>query len=85
MNEEETPSLLREIAERQKSLEQRLSAIELAQQETWKKYEASDSAYRAELSNYQKEGTVHALARALGTVVRILILFLLLYVAYRVS
>jgi hypothetical protein len=85
VHEEETRSLLREIAERQKSLEQRLSAIELAQQATWEKYEVTYSAYRAELSKYQKRGTVHALANVLGSVVRVLILFLLLYVAYRVS
>jgi hypothetical protein len=85
VHEEETQSLLREVAERQKSLEQRLSAIELAQQATWEKYEASDSAYRAELSKYQKRGTVHALASVVGSVVRALILFLLFYVAYRVS
>ena len=85
MNEEETHSLLREVAEHQQSIERRLSAIEVAQHETWKKYEASDAAYREELSNYQQERTGLALGRTLGAVVRLLILLLLVYIAYRVS
>ena len=92
MNEKDTNVLLREIAERQSIIEQRLSAIETYQQETWnkydetcKKFESTDAAYRSELSEYQQERTSLALGRKLGPVVRIAMLLLVVYVAYRVT
>ena len=85
MNEQDTNVLLREIAERQSMIEQRLSAIEIYQQELYKKYESTDAAYRSELSEYQQERTSLALGRKLGPVVRIAMLLLVVYIAYRVS
>lgn len=85
MNEEDTGALLREVVERQRAMEQRLSAIEAVQAEIWKMYESSDAAYRTELSNYQKDRTGIADARVLAAVMRALMLLLLVYVAYRVS
>ena len=85
MAEEDTNALLREIVNSQRSIEQRLSAIESSWLETWKKYETTDTAYRSELSEYQQERTGIAQARMLATVVRVAILVLLIYVAYRVS
>jgi hypothetical protein len=89
MNEEETSTaqllLLRELAERQESIERRLSAIEAAHLETWRKYDAADAGYRNELSGYKQELVTHALGRNLSAAARIVLLLLLLYVAYRVS
>ena len=89
MNEDETSSaqllLLRELSERQESIDRRLSAIEAAHLETWRKYEAADAGYRSELSGYKQELVAHALGRNLSAAARIVILLLLLYVAYRVS
>ena len=88
MNEEDPhlrQSLLREIAAHQESIERRLAAIESAQLETWKKYEATDAAYRGELSTYKQERLDQALGRKVATAARGVILLLLLYVAYRIS
>jgi len=85
VNEEEASVLLRSIADRQASIDQRLSAIEATHQEACKKYEASDAAYRTELSNYRQENSNLASSRTVAMVVRFAVLLLLVYVAYRVS
>jgi DnaJ-domain-containing protein 1 len=81
MNEQEILSLLREIAERQKSLEQRLESIDAAYQEESRKYEASDAAYRQALAS--SASCKHC--DAVNVVARVLVFLLLAYVSYRVS
>ncbi len=88
MNEaehESSQALLRELMARQQSMEELLRSIESAHVETWSKYEASDKAYRSDLGRYYQELESHAKGRTLGAVLRIAILLVLLYVAYRVS
>lgn len=85
MAEEDTNALLREVINSQRSIDQRLSAIESSWLEAWKKQETTDTTYRSELSEYQQERTGIAQTRMLATVVRVAILILLIYVAYRVS
>lgn len=85
MTQEESLSLLRSVVERQQSIEQRLSAIEAAAHQTWKKYEESDTAYREELSNYRQEGHGLAVGRTVSFLFRLLMLLMLVYIAYRVS
>ena len=85
MAEEDTNALLREVVNSQRSIEQRFSAIESSWLETWKNYETTDTTYRSELSEYHQERTGIAHARMLATILRVAILVLLIYVAYRVS
>jgi hypothetical protein len=81
MSEQEILSLLRDIAERQKSLEQRLESLDFAYREESKKYETSDAAYRQALA--RSASCKHC--DAVNVVARILVFLLLIYVSYRVS
>ena len=82
---DEQARLLTEVAARLQTVEQRLASFEAAQDAALKQYGASDAAYRAELSTYHKEGNNISRARSLATVLRVVTVILLLYIAYRVS
>jgi hypothetical protein len=81
VNEEEGTTLLREIAERLKSVERRLDTMEAASQEASKAYETTDALYREKLAAYKD--CKHCVP--VGVAVFSLILLLLIYISYRVS
>jgi len=78
MNDELSNVLLRELAERLKSVEQRLADMQAAKQEMSETYSKSQELYRQELTEYKKRATFR-------TIARVLMLLLLAYIAYRVS
>jgi hypothetical protein len=81
MNDEQINALLRELAERLKSLEQRLADMQAAEQEMSKTYSKSHELYRQELTEYKKRNR----GDTFRTIARVLMLFFLAYIAYRVS
>jgi hypothetical protein len=78
MSEEESNALLRELLERLKAVEQRLESQEGIEHEISTAYAKSQELYRRSLTEW-KRGSVFS------AVVRLLILLLLAYIAYRVS
>ena len=79
---EATDSLQRESLERHKTGWAEIHALQL---ETSRKFDASDSAYREQLAKYHVKNSGLAAGRASAMIVRVLVLFLLVYIAYRVS
>ena len=88
MNESErgsTDALLRELIDGQRAIQEQVRSMGSAQVETWSRYEAADKAYRQELANYYAEVRGHAIGRRLGLALRVLMLAVLVYIAWRVA
>jgi hypothetical protein len=88
MSQEDASALLREVLERQKSIEQRLEQMQAAEQERAKVYAETDDLYRKEIAEYKQRVAQREKCEycdAIQAAVRVLILLLLAYVAYRLS
>ena len=81
MTDDEMQSIMREIADQQKSIERRLESIESSAEEISKTYESTYAEYRRVLDDWK--GCKYC--GAIDVVARVLVFVLLLYVAYRVS
>ncbi len=85
MTDVDYKSLLVEIAGRQKTIQSELAGLASAQAAALEKYENSDKVYREQLERYDKEQTAGAAGRKLATAIRLLAVFLLAFIAYRVA
>jgi hypothetical protein len=78
MNDELSNALLRELAERLRSVELRLADMHAGKQGMSETHSKSHELYRQALTEYKKRIPLWAIAR-------VLMLLLLAYIAYRVS
>lgn len=85
MSADEDRELLADIAERQKSLRRELTAMAADHAQMFGSYSKNDADYREQLGRYTRDQEVLGLSRRISTVIQLISLILLAYIAYRVS
>lgn len=81
MSDEQSNELPPELAERLRSIDQRLGNIESADQNMAETYSKSEELYRQKMLEYGK----YKRGDTFRTIARVLMVLLLFYIAYRVS